>query len=103
MRVDRTYRDDYILYMSDFYFRNVGEAPMGERQTPQHVVPRNGQWAVRREGSTRDTKRFETQEAAIRTARRIARNQGGELVVHGRDGRIRKRSSYGSDPYPPRG
>lgn len=76
---------------------------MVEKQSPQHVVPRDGQWAVRREGSARDTKRFETQKEAIRAARRIARNQGGELVVHGRDGRIRQRSSYGSDPHPPEG
>lgn len=69
----------------------------------QHVVPRDGQWAVRREGSARDTKRFATQEAAIRAARRIARNQGGELVVHGRDGRIRERSTYGEDSDPPSG
>jgi diacylglycerol kinase family enzyme len=63
----------------------------------QHVVPRDGEWAVRREGSSRDTKRFETQDEAIREARRIARNQGLELLVHGRDGRIRERRSYGDD------
>lgn len=75
---------------------------MAERQN-QHVVPRDDGWAVRRAGSSRDTKRFETQEAAIRKARRIARNQGAELLVHGRDGRIRERSSFGDDPHPPSG
>lgn len=73
------------------------------RSANQHVVPRDGEWAVRKEGSSRDTSRFSTQEEAIRAGRRIARNQGSELLVHGRDGRIRERRSYGDDPHPPSG
>lgn len=69
----------------------------------QHVVPRAEGWAVRSEGNSRDTGRFSTQEEAIRVARRIARNGRGELFIHGRDGRIRDRRSYGSDPHPPAG
>lgn len=67
----------------------------------QHVVPRDGEWAVRRAGSSRDTRRFDTQQAAVRAARRIARNQETELFVHARDGRIRERRSYGRDPHSP--
>ena len=33
----------------------------------------------------------------------IARNQHTEVYIHGRDGRIRERDSYGNDPYPPKG
>jgi hypothetical protein len=45
-----------------------------------------------------------TQQEAIDAGREIARNQGGELLIHGRDGQIRDRdSSGGRDPYPPRG
>lgn len=69
----------------------------------QHVVPRDGEWAVRGAGASRDTRRFDTQGEAIDAARRIARNQGSELLVHGQDGRVRRRSSYGDDPYPPAG
>lgn len=69
----------------------------------QHVVPREDGWAVKAAGSTRVTKVFDTQRDAINAARRIAQNQRGELVVHGRDGRIREKRSYGSDPFPPRG
>ena len=29
--------------------------------------------------------------------------RGTELYIHGRDGRIRERSSYGADPHPPKG
>ena len=39
----------------------------------------------------------------IEAARGIARNQGSEMFIHGRDGRIRDRDSHGNDPFPPRG
>lgn len=69
----------------------------------QHVVPRGGEWAVRGEGNSRDTVRLRSQNDAIARAREIARNQGSELVIHGTDGRIREKSSYGHDPHPPKG
>lgn len=69
----------------------------------QHVVPNRGKWSVRRAGASRATGTYGTQEEAIERARDIARNQGTELYVHGRDGRIRERSSYGRDPHPPKG
>lgn len=69
----------------------------------QHVVPRDGAWAVRGANASRDTRRFDTQREAIAAARTIARNQGSELLVHGRDGRVRERRSYGGDPHPPSG
>lgn len=68
----------------------------------QHVVPRGTEWAVRRENADRDTARFRTQEQAIRNGREIAINQHAELVIHGRDGRIRDSDSYGKDPWPPK-
>lgn len=69
----------------------------------QHVVPSPGGWSVRRAGSTRASGNYSTQHDAIDAATRIARNQRTEVYVHGRDGRIRERNSYGNDPYPPRG
>ncbi len=69
----------------------------------QHVVPRDGKWAVRKAGANSATRVYTTQREAISEARKIARNQGTELYIHGRDGRIRERDSYGNDPYPPRG
>lgn len=69
----------------------------------QHVVPSGGKWAVRRSGSTRASGVFGTQKEALDDARERARRQGTELYVHGRDGRIRDRSSYGRDPFPPKG
>lgn len=64
----------------------------------QHVVPNGGKWSVRKAGSARASGTFVTQQEAIDHARSIARNQGTELYIHGRDGRIRERDSYGNDP-----
>lgn len=69
----------------------------------QHVVPHDGGWAVRGAGNTRATSIHDTQAAAIDAARDIARNQASELLIHGRNGQIRDRDSYGGDPFPPRG
>ncbi len=69
----------------------------------QHVVPHNGDWAVRGKGNRRVTRITETQRGAIKIAREIARNQEAELLIHRPNGRIRDRDSYGKDPYPPKG
>ncbi|MBI2392842.1 MAG: DUF2188 domain-containing protein [Deltaproteobacteria bacterium] len=63
----------------------------------QHVVPRDGNWAVVGEGNARATKILPTQERAIEKARDIARNQESELIVHGRGGQVRERDSHGHD------
>ncbi len=69
----------------------------------QHVVPSNGRWSVRKAGSSRASNTYDTQGEAIDVARDRARREGSELYIHGRDGRIRERSSYGPDPFPPKG
>jgi hypothetical protein len=69
----------------------------------QHVVPSGGKWSVRSAGANRASGTFETQKEAIDSARKKARREGSELYIHGRDGRIRDRSSFGRDPFPPKG
>ncbi|RKS89261.1 DUF2188 domain-containing protein [Sphingosinicella microcystinivorans] len=69
----------------------------------QHVVPHEGGWAVRGAGNSRATSVHETQAQAIEAARNIARNQASELLIHGRNGQIRERDSFGNDPFPPEG
>jgi uncharacterized protein YdaT len=68
----------------------------------QHVVPHGSDWAIRGEGNEKVTSIHSTQGDAIERAREIAQHQGSELVIHGRDGRIRDKDSYGSDPCPPK-
>ena len=69
----------------------------------QHVVPRDGKWAVRKGGADKVTRRFDTQREAIEAGRELARKQRTELYIHGEDGRIRERNSFGEDPFPPKG
>lgn len=69
----------------------------------QHVVPHAEGWAVRGAGNQRATSIHSTQREAIGAARNIARNQGSEMLIHGENGRIRERNTYGNDPYPPKG
>jgi uncharacterized protein YdaT len=69
----------------------------------QHVVPHPQGWAVKGAGADRASSVHGTQREAIESARGIARNQGTELLVHGRNGQIRERDSFGNDPYPPKG
>ena len=69
-----------------------------------HVVSNpNGGWAVRRDGATRSSGNFETQQEAIDFGRKISQNQGTELYIRGRDGKIQKKDSHGNDPFPPPG
>lgn len=70
----------------------------------QHVTPHpDGGWQVKGTGNSRATVRTDTQAKAVAVARKIARNQESELFIHGMNGRIRERNSYGNDPYPPKG
>ncbi|ANE53140.1 DUF2188 domain-containing protein [Flavisolibacter tropicus] len=67
----------------------------------QHVVKHQDGWAVKGAGNQKATKVAPTQKEAIEIAKQIAQNQKGEVVIHGKDGRIRDSDSYGNDPNPP--
>lgn len=72
----------------------------------RHVVRNeNGGWDVRAPGAQRVSAHTDTQAEAISRARNIVGNAGGgEVVIHGRDGRIRDSDTIapGNDPNPPR-
>jgi uncharacterized protein YdaT len=69
----------------------------------QHVTKhQDGGWQVKGAGNSRATKRTETQKEAIDLAKEIAENQKSEVVIHGTNGQIRDKDSYGPDPNPPR-
>jgi hypothetical protein len=69
----------------------------------QHVVKHTSGWAVKGAGNSRATKVVDTQAEAIAIAREIAINQQSELIIHGRNGRIREKNSYSNDEFPPKG
>jgi hypothetical protein len=68
-----------------------------------HVVPNpDGGWNSKKEGASRASRHFDTQKDAIEAARETARRDKTELSIHGKDGRIREKDSYGNDPNPPK-
>lgn len=68
----------------------------------QHVTPhRDGGWQVIGAGNKKPTHRTTTQAEAIEIAKKIAKNQQSEVVIHNRQGQIRDKDSYGNDPCPP--
>ncbi len=70
----------------------------------QHVTrhPKGG-WQVKGAGNSKATARTTTQAEAIYIAKNIAVNNKSELIIHGTNGKIREKNSYGNDPYPPKG
>lgn len=67
-----------------------------------HIVPAAGGWAVKREGQKQAISEHRTQERADMAGRSIARRERVEIVIHGRDGQIRDKDSFGRDRCPPR-
>lgn len=68
-----------------------------------HVVKNGNIWQAKQENAQRSSGNFGTQQAAFERAREIAKNRGQEVAIHGVDGKIRAKHSYGDDPYPPKG
>jgi hypothetical protein len=69
----------------------------------QHILPSEDGWKVKKSNAVKATKIFDNQEKAIEYARKIAMKQQSELSIHGKNGRIRQKNSYGNDSFPPRG
>ncbi|KAA0178851.1 DUF2188 domain-containing protein [Cupriavidus gilardii] len=63
-----------------------------------HVVPADGGWAVEVEGGGRSNVHYTSQADAIQNATEAAKRAKVELIIHGRDGQIRERNSFGNDP-----
>ena len=59
-----------------------------------HVVRNGDQWQAKQENAQRE---------AFERAREIAINKGQDVAIHGVNGRIRAKHSYGNDPCQPKG
>jgi len=68
------------------------------RKGDVHVVPSDGGWRVEVEGQSRASGTHETQRAAWQQAKQIAQRNHSEALLHGRNGQIRKRNTYGHNP-----
>ena len=69
----------------------------------QHVVSLGDRWAVKEDGATEPLAVFKTQSEAWEKAKSIARKERTEAFLHGRDGKVRERNTYGHDPTRHRG
>lgn len=70
-----------------------------------HIVQReNGDWAAEKRKSKRALGIAPTQQEAFEIGRNHAQNTGADVAIHGRNGQIRKKNTYGKkDPFPPKG
>lgn len=60
-------------------------------------------WSVKTENSEKAYRNVDTQKEAIEIGKGVAKNNSSELLIHGKDGKIRDKDSYGNDNYPPKG
>lgn len=59
-----------------------------------HVIHNDEGWTVMREGRKTNGV-YDTKREAVASARDIARNASGQLVIRGVDGRIQQHDTYG--------
>lgn len=70
----------------------------------RHVVPNSsGGWDSKKGGAERASKHFKTKKECEKYSRELAKREGSELFIHGKNGKIQNRDSFGNDPFPPEG
>jgi hypothetical protein len=71
-----------------------------DRHVTQH--PKGG-WQDKQEGAQRGRRSATQREAEQKAKETVRRQGGGEVTIHGRDGKIRDSDTIGKkDPFPPR-
>jgi hypothetical protein len=59
-----------------------------------HVLPYRSRWIVVEGGGDRRALTVRTKGTAVQSARELAMASRGELIIHGRDGRIQEHFSF---------
>jgi hypothetical protein len=67
-----------------------------------HVVPSSSGWSVKKSGSVRASRTFDSKDKAVKYGRELSKNEKTELYIHNGNGMIQNRNSYGNDPNPPK-
>lgn len=63
-----------------------------------HVIPQSGAgWIVRKSGTERVAEQFANKEAAVKFGQSLAKLQKINVIIHGRDGKIQRINSSGSE------
>jgi hypothetical protein len=68
-----------------------------------HVTPKGDNWAVQREGAKKASGVHDTKKEAVDQGRNLAKQDKGQLLIHGKDGKIQEERTYRKDPFPPEG
>jgi hypothetical protein len=65
-----------------------------------HLTNKNGEWNLKKEGSNRAVKKFDTKEQGRDYSTDYVRQQGGSLKIHKLDNSIQEERTYpkSSDP-----
>ena len=72
---------------------------MSANRNNHWITPRKDGWADVREGASRASGIYPTQQRAFETARESAKQEGGEVFIKGQNNLIRERNTYGKkDP-----
>ena len=64
---------------------------MSSKKTHHVIKNPSGGWSVKKGGASRASGTFKTLKEAVDSAKTISKNQGSDIVIHTRDGRIRKK------------
>ena len=67
-----------------------------------HTVPSENRWAVKLAKVEFPLSEHRTKAEAVKAGASLAKSFGVEHVIHGKDGKIQDKDSYGRDPLPPR-
>lgn len=66
-----------------------------------HVIASKDEgWDVKRDGAVRASGHFKTQDEAIEFAEKEGKRYNVEVFIHGEDGKIQKRESFGKKLFP---
>ncbi len=68
-----------------------------------HITKHADGWQAKEAKTVYPLAVFQKQSDAIKLGATFAKASNSELFVHGRDGKIRERNTFGNDPFPPRG
>jgi uncharacterized protein YdaT len=86
---------DFAMNIGKKLFDTASEVPAALKKLRyqmtkhnQHVVPHEGKWVVKAEGSDKPSSVHDTQEEAIHCGREFAHRLGTVLVIHDAHGRI---------------
>ena len=96
IRGEERYKD--IMKAEESSSHKTSKRKGGDRSVYRRA---DGKWVHKRHGAKRTSKAYATQAEAIDEARKILHKQGGgELIVHGEDGKIRQKDTIppGNDP-----